>query len=462
MVRSLQRCLILLSVVTGYAGAENLLSIGNGSGDPGANDVGVGLYAKHDQAIYAFSVAVGYEEEALQLTGVDLDAPDIVTGQVGYEYSQVLDDPESGSMILAVLLDLDTPHDFQEIPASPDQEQLLARLVFSVAPDADSGAYPIRLLPNGAGSPAVKNVFTVRPGLSISPQLENGVFAVGNPHTMSIAESLAVPGGNATVRIVAGNKDPLGGYQVVLRYPADLVTLDVDPGEDPADPCTWAATFCGLGLETFLGSPIEFFVISDDPAYEKYDASTPGTGKGRLKVGAAFDYSPPLDGQTLPPGEHQILKVRFRVSSSTVLGQEIPLTLVNGTGIPGDSNDPLVQNSFIVSGPGGTFSVDPILQSGTITLKEGFRRGRINPDEVADIADAVYLLAYLFMDGPVPPCFDAADVNDDGNVDIGDAVRLLGYLFADQVPPPEPFENCGSDPTPDNLDCQTPLGCASL
>ena len=52
-------------------------------------------------------------------------------------------------------------------------------------------------------------------------------------------------------------------------------------------------------------------------------------------------------------------------------------------------------------------------------------------------------------------CEDAADVNDDGVVDLSDPVRLLGHLFLGSERPPDPFGNCGGDPTVDELDCKT-------
>ena len=63
-------------------------------------------------------------------------------------------------------------------------------------------------------------------------------------------------------------------------------------------------------------------------------------------------------------------------------------------------------------------------------------RGDANADGGIDIADVVYLLNYLFSDGPEPvPCLDAGDANCDGTVDIADVVYLINYLFNDGPPP---------------------------
>ena len=76
-----------------------------------------------------------------------------------------------------------------------------------------------------------------------------------------------------------------------------------------------------------------------------------------------------------------------------------------------------------------------------------------------DIADAICLLSYLFgaeadpCKQTVSQCLDAADSNDDGSVDIADAIAVLSHLFASSGDLPDPFGECGIDPTIDDLDC---------
>lgn len=89
-----------------------------------------------------------------------------------------------------------------------------------------------------------------------------------------------------------------------------------------------------------------------------------------------------------------------------------------------------------------------------LTVSGAFRRGELNGDGNTNIADAVFLLAYLFNDGLTPGCLDAADTNDDGGVNISDAVTLLAVLFSGAGPLPEPVGSCGQDPTDDALECE--------
>lgn len=61
--------------------------------------------------------------------------------------------------------------------------------------------------------------------------------------------------------------------------------------------------------------------------------------------------------------------------------------------------------------------------------------GDANADELANITDAVYLIAYIFNDGAEPVPYEAGDANCDTIVNITDAVYLISYIFAGGSPP---------------------------
>ncbi len=94
-------------------------------------------------------------------------------------------------------------------------------------------------------------------------------------------------------------------------------------------------------------------------------------------------------------------------------------------------------------------------EMGNCTIPElnTFIRGDANADGNINIADAVFILAYLFASGQPPACMDSADANDDGSFNISDAVTVLNYLFSNDRPLHDPFSKCGIDPTLDELDC---------
>ncbi|MBD3331295.1 hypothetical protein GF356_00475 [candidate division GN15 bacterium] len=57
-----------------------------------------------------------------------------------------------------------------------------------------------------------------------------------------------------------------------------------------------------------------------------------------------------------------------------------------------------------------------------------------------DIADLVYLVAFMFGNGPPPPCLEEADINGDGSgPDVADLVHLVVYMFQGG-PPPAPCQ----------------------
>jgi len=64
--------------------------------------------------------------------------------------------------------------------------------------------------------------------------------------------------------------------------------------------------------------------------------------------------------------------------------------------------------------------------------------GDANGDRLVDLADAVYLLNYLFKDGTPPVPLVAGDSNCDGQEDLADIVYLLNYLFKGGASPCEP------------------------
>ena len=108
---------------------------------------------------------------------------------------------------------------------------------------------------------------------------------------------------------------------------------------------------------------------------------------------------------------------------------------------------------------GGAYANHDILNwSYSHGVNSPFRRGDTNGDGDLNIVDAVRILNYLFGTTELD-CLDAADANDDGAIEITDAVGLLAFLFLGGFPPPLPVEECGIDPGPDELTCESFPSC---
>jgi hypothetical protein len=89
-----------------------------------------------------------------------------------------------------------------------------------------------------------------------------------------------------------------------------------------------------------------------------------------------------------------------------------------------------------------------------LASERDFIRSDANYDRLVNISDSIFILTYLFLGGADPACLDAVDSNDTGALDLSDAVYLLNHLFLGSPPPPAPYPEPGSDPTPDALDCR--------
>lgn len=91
-----------------------------------------------------------------------------------------------------------------------------------------------------------------------------------------------------------------------------------------------------------------------------------------------------------------------------------------------------------------TYTVTGALTDGTpLALQGNFIlvghiSGDANGDQAVTIGDAVFVVNYVFRDGPAPSLTAAADANADGKVDLGDAVCLVNFIFRGGVRPQHP------------------------
>ena len=63
------------------------------------------------------------------------------------------------------------------------------------------------------------------------------------------------------------------------------------------------------------------------------------------------------------------------------------------------------------------------------TITEEYIRGDVNQDEIINVGDIVYLVSYLYKNGPAPNPVWVGDCNCDEIVNVGDIVFLVSYLY---------------------------------
>jgi hypothetical protein len=88
-----------------------------------------------------------------------------------------------------------------------------------------------------------------------------------------------------------------------------------------------------------------------------------------------------------------------------------------------------------------------------------FLRGDANQDGGVNLADAVFILRFLFAGSQPPSCSKTADADDNGSLGATDAIRILAHLFLAMPAPPPPFPSCGADPSADDLSCEQFAPC---
>ncbi len=232
------------------------------------------------------------------------------------------------------------------------------------------------------------------------------------------------------------NPEEIQAFSFGLEYDPEVLELVAVDWEDCP---VMEALNEGAGPSVFL------------PNLEPSMAGCSPETKAGLTVGCVTSTADPI-GEVIPKGTDQrIVRLVFQIRSGAPVGTVTALHFSDCLG------DPPAKIALTVE----CKTVRPEVEGGSVkVMPSAFRRAEVNRDCEVDISDAVTILVCLLVPEKAPegqcplPCMDAGDVNDDGRVDIADPIYLLQYLFAEGPKPPEPFEAMGSDPTQDELDCK--------
>jgi len=253
------------------------------------------------------------------------------------------------------------------------------------------------------GSPSTP---AYRTGLAIDPTYELEIDA---------APSL---GGDAAVaRVLLDNGTSLEGWSYGVCHDdalADILAVEMGDATANADD----------------GLPPAFYSVGVYP------------GGFTVGVVVAFDIS------TLPPGTDHELD-RATVLPVVAPPAQIPLEFCGTLG-------PVPVEVVVVHL--GQTRIPLTIDSAIDVVEISFIRTDCNGDVAADVADVVFLGAYLFGGGATPPCLAACDANGDAVLDVADMVFAASALFSGGPLPAPPFPDCGPDPAP-VLGCAVPTDC---
>ena len=61
--------------------------------------------------------------------------------------------------------------------------------------------------------------------------------------------------------------------------------------------------------------------------------------------------------------------------------------------------------------------------------------GDVYVDGKIDVSDVIFLINYLFKNGPAPDPLLKGDVTADGIINVQDVIHLINYLFRFGMPP---------------------------
>lgn len=118
-------------------------------------------------------------------------------------------------------------------------------------------------------------------------------------------------------------------------------------------------------------------------------------------------------------------------------GLAVSMLITGMNGIPVGNYIPLVELAYEGDKPTSIKGVvlGAAGDQGNLFTDSTYRIGDANDDGKLNIGDAVFIIAWIFKGGPMPPHREAADANCDGAYNVGDAVFLVNFIFRSGTAP---------------------------
>ncbi len=445
---------------------EGRLRIRNATAEADSPCKPVDILLDNSTPVEGFILSVAHEAESIRLD--EISVLDTVTDSNGAEF--VSSNIFSDGGILQVIMDFEVPLQGKAIP--PGNGQVIARYAYcclgGLNPGDPDKVTPLNFVDGVYGDPPVDNVLFVG-GDQEKPELISGTFACRAPRGERPQEFHCGP----AIDPVTGDLPPIVGFpgstvKVAFYYRSLPKGTSGDTGEDRIQALSMAICFspqfvqCREESFSIEGSITE--AVGAEFVRHHAENNADDGDPGELVIGILIDALPPFDGQTLPPTIEllRIATIDFAIAPDAPCDQCLPVEFCPGADGRGDV---WIRNLMTVNNQ----SVKPDFFNCDICVNAvpKFVRGDCNFSSSGGlgvtIADAAAIVSFLFhkkSEPFQPPCLDACDGNDDGLVDLADAVYVLRYLFLSGKEPPPPGPKLpGADPTPDQLDCKAGSIC---
>jgi len=432
--------------------------------DPDTSCAPVDILLDSNAYIDGFTLSVIHDPDAIRLDAITLEGTITESLNPAFVESNVY--PEGGT--LRVLMN---PTQEDSIP--PGFGQSIARYVYCCKGE---------LLP---GSPDVETELRFVDGVLGDPPVENLLYLGGQerrPTDLISGTFTCRSGGIRPQEFHCGAElDPLTGDLLpVVGHPGETVTVSYYyrslPKEEPGDTGSDRIQALSMAIcfnpryvhcleDTFsLDGTITEAVGAEFIQHHCENDDQDGD-PGELVVGILIDALPPFDGQTLPPTRDllKVASIDFAITPDAPCDQcnEIEFcAAADGRG------DVWIRNLITVnyqSRKPDFFNCNICVEARPVFLRGDCNFSGATTRHGLTISDPAAVVSFLFYRDSsrfYPPCLDSCDANDDGLVDLADAVFVLRFLFLNGEPPPPPGPDTpGPDPTPDRLDCQAGSDC---
>jgi len=343
---------------------------------PGVGKIAIPVYFRNDNYVIALQVPLTWTGPA------SIDSASFFGSRINYVINKSVTIDNANKKVLVTA-------DVGMQPSIPDGRGMLVKFYFSTT---DTGTLTIDTTANSP-LPEEHLLFTREDSVTYVPQFLKGEFLLvceQDPNDPGVPDSVSFYPDYAYYPLPSGPGIFYAHIQVTNDSSVSAILL----------PLNWSgpAYYDSVTFRESVFGDLEYRTVNPD------------LGAKKVLIGAIPVSEPPI-----PPTRGLFATLCFALTSKT------DLVVVDSSFFP-----PVNHFTFTTTEPEG---YTPQFAIGDFPVIE-YWPGDASFDGRVDIADVVFLLNYVYRNGPVPPHPISADVNEpDGVIDIQDIVYLLTYFY---------------------------------